>query len=268
MSVRHAIGLRTRVGVSFAHRSCVAEDSAWHQAADQRPARQEADAPPIGSSRFGCVLLRPDPPLANMSTDPAPLRGCLDPALHAHHAAHPDGPCGSMQCLRQHCAQIAANNAASIPPSGAVPVAAAASSAAAAPDSAEWSDSTTSFEGSPHSTRSGTSPGYANDWSLRPERLDRITDKPSRGRRDREVRRLASAKLGESAATPSQPQASLATSAAAPIAAACLSRPMPPAAAESASGATPLLQPVGGTSLLLQRRQQRKKSESDAVAQS
>ena len=106
-----------------------------------------------------------------------------DPLLHA---AHPSGPCLSLDCLRAHCQWLA-----SVDPAAAAAAGGQASSTASSP-------STSPFSGSPRSTRSGTSPGYANDWALRPEPLAVRSDKPTRTRSDRAVHRLASAKLAES----------------------------------------------------------------------
>jgi hypothetical protein len=99
------------------------------------------------------------------------------PAALLQHANHPDEPCHSLSCLREHCTQLRDAHPAHV--------------------ELDSSLSTSPGSTTPTSTRSGTSPGYANDWAPRREVLVKKSDKPSRARSDRPVKQLAEAKIRE-----------------------------------------------------------------------
>lgn len=228
---------------------------------------------------------RDDPHATTMT----PVQTMLLDAQSMPHAAHPDAPCRSVECLRGHCRSVAAA------------LSEGAATAAGAPlplDAYLASNGETDSDGeSPHSTRSGTSPGYANDWALRPEPLAVRSDRPSRTRSDKPVRLLAKVALDEqdARAPPAIFSSSVsfvaasadsggASAIAAAIPAACasavdsaslpddscatMSRPGNNEASRAAtpSAALPLQPTVGRTSNLLQRRQQRKKEAQQQTA--
>ena len=228
---------------------------------------------------------RDDPTSITMT----PVQTMLLDAQSMPHAAHPDAPCRSVECLRSHCRSVAA----------ALSEGAATSAGAPLPlDAYLASNGETDSDGeSPHSTRSGTSPGYANDWALRPEPLAVRSDRPSRTRSDQPVRLLAKVALEQrdarvssaifgsavgSVAMGAAPGGASSTAAARPAACASAldSAPLPDDSCatmsrsgnnEASSHATPSaalpLQPtVGRTSNLLQRRQQRKKEAQQQTA--
>jgi len=169
-------------------------------------------------------------------------------------AAHPDEPCRSISCVRAHCQKLMEQGAAAS-------AAAAAASAAdvvvvAASLSLEDGDSS-AYSGSPSSTRSGTSPGYANDWSLRKEPLAVRADQPDKTRRDRPVRKLAPVM--------SLAQRKEAKKKEGDTEAAQVARPIPTAT----EGALPLQPSTAPTSSLLQRRQQlRAQAAAEATSSS
>jgi hypothetical protein len=106
-------------------------------------------------------------PIANLPL----MRLQADPLLHAAHAS--THACHSIECLRAHCLYL---------------------------ETTRHTDDivctpTSPFSGSPVSTRSGTSPGYANDWADRQERLVRHANEPTKERINKSVMKLMNASV-------------------------------------------------------------------------
>lgn len=159
----------------------------------------------------------------------------VDPLIHA---AHPDTRhCPSLECLRAHCLHLETTRTTE--------------DVVCTP--------TSPFSGSPVSTRSGTSPGYANDWATRQEKLVIEANVPTKERIDRTVKTLAPATLNTKASTTSSPSEPVQSDSASTPSAASSSSPSASVLAHSVLAA-PLAQ-----SKLLQRRQQRR--QQAAVAQ-
>lgn len=161
-----------------------------------------------------------------------------DPALLSLSSVlPPDHTCSSLSCLRSHCRQLSAMR-----------------------DSADGdllsTPTTSPFSGSPTSTRSGTSPGYANDWAERQEKLVIHANQPTKERIDKTVRKLHATSIKREKPTTEQDTSTHDSRAQSPFAAAAITPP-PSLPSSSSSSGDSLSACLLSPSKLLQRRQQR-----------